>query len=809
MEEVKFEKILPDLLFLLAISALSLTWFRGDNLINVGDFCFPLDRKVYLSVSTFLWDHSISMGYPAAGQLGSIFPYSLLGVLTDWIGLSLVSFEKLMFFLWFSISGLGMYAFCAESGLSRPARLFAALFYMMNPYSLLVPWHLASGLLIAGYSMTPPLMFLLTRMLRTGRFSDWGWMFLAWFVCGTYSYMNPVVGVVHLLLFGSFSAFHVLLSLRKGLPVGRTILLIVLLFLAWGLASSYWVIPFVKGIAAQSAAASNATMAFASNLETFSMNSAPLSENLRLQGLWSMHESWRPWTPYYAWAKAYKEPFFILLGFLPPFLLLGGLVLAEKRAYAFLFYFTSLLLATLFMMKGAYPPLESINFWMNSHLPFFGTAFRAGYQKWGLMASFAFCCLAGYGAGAVIEHSHTKSGKWAWAVGAALGVLLFVVYMFPFWNGQVIFSGGGIIPSARAKVPESYSELYAWTKAQPGEFRIFSLPLSRNSNSIYKWEDGGYSGADFIRFFSAKPVIYANYGFYYDLPLYIGEKIQARSYEGLLPLFSLLNARYLLLHGDINWTAIKELNWWVNKDKKALADYFASEKGLRLEKEVGQLKLYRLPTAYDSPQFYTAAKPVVYSGGIQGLVHKLGPVAAAGPRLFIDEADAGRIRLHGNGGKLPAKIVFRRINSARYEVSVQGASGPFWLVMGETFHPGWKLFKGGLKAPGGGAHPLITYPRYNSAEGDHGNSPSFRDLFYAWRAPLDVPHFPANTFANAWYVDPDANKLGGDFAVDVFFLPQAAVYLGLLTAVGLIAISLALAVAPLLRRKPVAGGEHE
>jgi len=793
MEEFRPQKTLGDLSLILAISLISIAWFRGDNLINIGDFCFPMARKIYLNISMFLWDHSISMGYPAAGQLGAIFPYSLLGYLTEVLGFSLVFFEKTMFFLWFSVSGLGMYAFCAESGLSRPARIFAALFYMMNPYALLVPWHLASGLLIAGYSMTPLLMFLLARMLRSGKFSDWGVMFLVWFALGTYSYMNQAVAVVHLLLLGGYACFRVLISARTGGNFRRQLLLSGLLFMAWFAASAYWLMPFLQGIASQSIAASNSSMGFASNLDTFRLNSAPLAESIRLHGLWSMYGFWRPWTPYYAWAAAYKAPLLVLLSFLPTFFIVVGFLLSEKRHQAFLLFSALLLLVTLFMMKGIYPPLSSVNLWLNDHLPFFGTAFRAGYQKWGLISSFAFCCLAGYGLGTILEVVHSRDAKLSWGAGVISGILLFVVYMFPFWNGQVIFSGGGIIPDARMKLPAGYQDLYGWTKGQPGEFRIFSLPLSRNSNTIYKWGDGGYSGADFIRFFSDKPVIYANYGFYYDLPLYIGEKIEKREYKGLLPLLALMNVRYLLVHTDINWTAIKELNWWVTKDKAAVAGYSLTERALNLKRDFGPFKIYRLPEKFDSPQLYASKAPEIFRGGTDGLARLLDKDAAVGPRLFIAEEDL----LEGKLPKAPAnplpELFFRRINPARYEVTIRKASGPFWLVLGETYHSGWKVFRGRGHGRDNVPDAIAKYPRYNVSEGSHSISPTFADLVFAWKKPLPTMHLPANTFANAWYVDPSAQKLGDAFTVEIFFLPQSMVYLGLLLAGIMIIVSIILA----------------
>ena len=95
--------------------------------------------------------------------------------------------------------------------------------------------------------------------------------------------------------------------------------------------------------------------------------------------------------------------------------------------------------------------------------------------------------------------------------------------------------------------------------------------------------------------------------------------------------------------------------------------------------------------------------------------------------------------------ELKPAVVFEKINPTRYQLQVT-ASTPFFLIFGESFHRGWKLYSGDVNWLGS------IYKRPVS-EGEH---------------------FIVNGYANAWYVD----KLG-TYDLTLYFWPQTLVYIGL------------------------------
>jgi len=140
------------------------------------------------------------------------------------------------------------------------------------------------------------------------------------------------------------------------------------------------------------------------------------------------------------------------------------------------------------------------------------------------------------------------------------------------------------------------------------------------------------------------------------------------------------------------------------------------------------------------------------------------------------------------------KIIFKKINRTKYEVKVNKAGEPFWLVFNESFHRQWKLYlthpvkplrANGTDSPKSKAHSqfddiVAEYPKLGVKEAKHIMKFTPRDIKYLFRKPLDAEHCSANKYANGWLIDPQGMNLPEDFSLVIFFLPQALFYLGLL-----------------------------
>lgn len=140
---------------------------------------------------------------------------------------------------------------------------------------------------------------------------------------------------------------------------------------------------------------------------------------------------------------------------------------------------------------------------------------------------------------------------------------------------------------------------------------------------------------------------------------------------------------------------------------------------------------------------------------------------------FLVTRDAAPLRA-------PDSIAFNGHSPTRKTIAIKGAHGPFYLIMNEAFHPGWRLVADNAKATG---------------------------LLNSWRPavhPDMVPqqgHFKANVAMNGWYVDVAAfckdqpactkNADGSyDIALIAEFAPQRVFYGGLIVSGGAFAAAI-------------------
>ncbi|MFH1905616.1 MAG: hypothetical protein ABIK53_08885 [bacterium] len=729
------------------------------------------------------------MGYPAPGQLAFLVPYTIYAALTEYIGLSLLFFEKSLFYLWFVISGLATYYLCSVLGFKRIAKLASSLFYMMNPYVLQIPWYLASGILMPAYVMSPLILGLFIKSLNSAKGLKYIFILaIVWFAVGTYGYANPAFAIVHWFIVFSYLLYYCLINKKENRLIKQAVCLTSILAILWLSLNLFWIIPYGSVIFEQQRAASALSLGFPSNLETFKLNSGKLLDVLRLGGLWSLHGEWMKGVPYHNWARFYLTWPFILISFLIPFFSFLPLLKRSKYKKTGCIYFSILAITGLFLIKGAKPPLGNVNIWLYQHIPLLLTVFRGNIQKWGLMLTLAVTPLLGLGVCYTVDFLSDRFGKRLSFLGAVcIFILLFIVLAFPFWNGDVFFAGGGIVPSARIKVPEYYYQFKEWTKENKNNERIFSLPLSKNGNTIYLWEDTGYAGGDIIRFFSAKPVIYINTGRGYKIPLLLGKQIEKRSSQVCTKLlFRLLNVKYILLHRDINWGLVEH-------HPLRLKHNLDNQDGIRWDRNFGKLDLYKIDDEYFLPHIYSSTTPALVSGDIEALVPLTETKYLDGKPVLLFTGQKGKeevkVKVEGKGKEEP-QITFKRINPTKYLVKVKGAKTPFWLVFSESFHKQWRLYnkvevegkrKGEVKVKEGGAFGEIVanYPKLKVKEARHLQKFTPQDIKYLFKKPLDVEHHLVNGYANGWYIEPNKLELGEDFTLVMYFWPQTLFYLGL------------------------------
>lgn len=127
------------------------------------------------------------------------------------------------------------------------------------------------------------------------------------------------------------------------------------------------------------------------------------------------------------------------------------------------------------------------------------------------------------------------------------------------------------------------------------------------------------------------------------------------------------------------------------------------------------------------------------------------------------------------------RIVFRRINSAKYEARIEGAKEPFWLVFSESFHPQWKIFLDN-NLINNQFEVMKDFKELGVKEVKSELNFSPFDLRYLFAKSLTQEHFLVNLYANGWYIDPKKLGLPENFAVVIYFWPQYLFNIGVIIA---------------------------
>lgn len=125
-------------------------------------------------------------------------------------------------------------------------------------------------------------------------------------------------------------------------------------------------------------------------------------------------------------------------------------------------------------------------------------------------------------------------------------------------------------------------------------------------------------------------------------------------------------------------------------------------------------------------------------------------------------------------------ITFKKTNPTKYQVRIENATKPFFLVFSESYHPQWKAYAEDKEIEF--KEIIASYDRVKVKEARHEMSFTPSDTSFLFAKPVDDKyHFTANGYANAWYINPEEidKKGDGSFVVTLYFLPQSLFYLGL------------------------------
>lgn len=680
-------------MFILLIGLVSLTWFRDNQLFSGTDTYFPQNRSSYAKSAFFAWDDR-SYGSASVG-ISSLFPYGLFLTITEHIGLSLVTSQKMWFYYIFAGSGLSMFLLVSvvTRSLERKANyclaLLASMLFMFNPF--VGSMATAYTYLWVTYAFLPLKLGLYIKGLRETRgFSYFVLMALVWIFASGSQYTNPKYLILDLLPILLFSVWYILS--KNGSERIRAVKFSVVFFTLLTLFCSYWLLPtltFIRQTFGDSGRA-YAILGLSRDLG-FSLNSATnLTNATRLIGLWALNGNFNGVT-YFDWIVLYKQPALIILGMaMVAFTFVPFISRVKNRLY---YYFLILNLISILGMMGLTGVLGRINLFLISKVPLYIDIFSYPYPIFGIY--YTLSCSVLFSIGIYTLCCKLQLNEISKRIFAGVIMIAFVgVYGKPVWSGDLMSPRKPdtyqTIPSNLYTVPEYYYNTSNALKGERLESRIFSLPHSRTGGVVYLWKEGGYTGIDIASQLVGNVVYGVN-----PAVLLVNRLLVSDNTESFVKLLPILNTKYLLVHKDVHPVLYDKTVSYNNAVESNLKDTL--KKGA-YKTDFDKLELYRLNSSFFLPRLYTPQEIILIDDKSDSTSENLSSNFKARTGAFFKNQNLDNSALvnrllntHLETNSI-LTLEYKKINPIKYRVFIHSATGDFPLVFSESFHTGWKAY---------------------------------------------------------------------------------------------------------------------
>lgn len=724
----KSNHLLP-LVIIFSLGLLPLSYFRGGSLIFGGD----TGNYMFHLLDIHIWD-TISSGTgiynPPTVPLG--IPYQIFYTCLNIIGVSLPFSQALLNSILFIGAGLSMYFLVVslnnETTKLRFIATGAAIFYMFNPYNMMIwsPW-VGGVFFLSAYASYPLLLALFVRGLRSKRILKSGIFFglgSLIFISGNVNIPFTIITIFSLLLYFIFHLIFISKNAEERIGALRFAFIAMAMYLLLNL---WWIAPIIPNIGALTQNLSNANQL--GWLETFSSHSSILNV-LRLYGYpgWENYFQGRPGFSYVP--TLMHNPFFIVVSFLPP--VLFGIALMLKNRWIkeigiskFLLFIFLFYLLSIFLSKGVQDPFGGIYLWLFEHMPGF-VIFRSVFVKFGIMIALSSAIL--FGASLFILYQHIENTRInalrKWHIGKvmiAVFIVLILVFNYPLFTGEVI-------QLFYHQIPTYYFEAANFINGQTGNFKLLQLYGGFTSWVVYNWGGGDtYIGIDVDPLLINKPIIHSGDSF---LSNYITQQLAANSTIQIDNLLTLMNVKYILLHNDINPA------FYGFTPSEVFKNSLSFQKNISLEETFGEIDLY-INEQWQDTQVYPASHiiPVNDTSSVVSVEESIKPGWSA--LFFNNQLSTEQLEFITsvqNTLEAPQGITYTEINPTKYIVNVN-VSEPFFLVSSDSYHKDWVAYVDGQQVP-------------------------------------DEYHFMANGYANAWYI----NKTG-TYTITLEYWPQKLFYI--------------------------------
>jgi len=520
---------------------LSLIWFRSGFIVGGAEegLMFYNPAKTLELSKIVLWDYD--GGFPTLAwlaKISSLFPTAFLYEKLNVPGYIL---QGGTFFILLLVGVFSVYFltvnFLGGFQMRKKVAFFAAIFYLLNPFSISQIW--SRGLYSQYFSFA--LLPLAILLFFYGLFKK-KLIYVVYLTFASIVFSSAFGITTFVMIYWTALTVCLLYWCLLNREKFRNILFGCFFYFSslflWVIVNSWW---FLPTIIYGNTIYSGKLEGFEENLGTLfgvSKNFTP-SVIIRLLQKTYFFDS-------FAFSTIYSTFIFQLISFLIPTFLIIGLVaifkIKEIRGFKF---FILLFTLGLVVSLGANPPFGWLFVWIFKQFPLL-QSFRNPYEKIGLVYALAYSPIFALGLVYFFEKI-LKVNKLKTIGLSAVLILICGIYAWPMWTGRVV-----VWPSREqgVDVPKYYRDLNKWLSVNNAEgYRIFMTPLWAVEGAYYQWNNTKYQGLDPTMFIIDFPAISNSpkFPYYYDFAQSV------RRYMGVMDLsnsLSLLRAKYLVDRND-------------------------------------------------------------------------------------------------------------------------------------------------------------------------------------------------------------------------------------------------------------------
>ncbi len=393
--------------------------------------------------------------------------------------------------------------------------------------------------------------------------------------------------------------------------------------------------------------------------------------------------------------------------------------------------------------------------------------FRNFLGQWSFVFSFFYALLFGQALFRVLA----RAGERTTTLISLIFIVLLPFNAWPFVKGDFINQEHRTARGVKIPVvmDTDYEAATVAVRALPPDGKILTLPFTDfYYQVVYGKNNGAYVGPSVFAALTGKKD-FVGYQIMQPFAEVFLQLAREENYSALRRLLAILNIRYIFHNSDprVYDSMFPEFPYSyvrgsLPKNQKEYAAWI-TRLGAKPVLTKGFYSLYELNLTETLPHFYLpqAVKfyPKVDTRGNPNISF-FSEETSPSPRVaYFEKEECARLfasdicQKSWKPTNLP-RLYFQQINPTKYQLRIEGAKDPFWLVFSEKYHKNWKLFLHPTSNPG--ALVRASYFNEEIQEGDHRNIFLDRSTLTTWKlSPLaEERHVLTNGYANGWYLKP-------------------------------------------------------